>query len=83
MKSIAYIAENLLAPAAAQDLRECLEDAILSLEIFPERGPFAASDAMHIGLPAATGKTLCFDLSNTTRRKRGYIVTVRYTTSQF
>ena len=79
-----YIAENLLAPAAAQDLRECLEDAILSLEIFPERGAVRRIGRYaHCGYRQLLVKRYVLIYRILPEEKEVHLVTVRYTASQF
>ena len=79
-----YIAENLLEPDIAENMVARLEDAILSLESFPERGAIRK-----IGSYANQGYrqlfvknfTIVYRISE--EKGEVYIITVRYTPSSF
>ena len=79
-----YIAKNLMAQGTAENLLTSLEDAIFSLEQFPEREP-----VRRIGTYANQGYRQ-FSVKNYTiiyrvykERQEVHIVTVRYSQSQF
>lgn len=79
-----YIAKNLMAQGTAENLLTSLEDAILSLEQFPEREP-----VRRIGIYANQGYRQ-LSIKNYTiiyrvykERQEVHIVTVRYSRSQF
>lgn len=80
----AYIAETLLEPGTAQKLLDTLEEAILSLEILPDRGTIRK-----VGVYSGKGYRQLFVGSFTVVyridevQKQVIIVTVRYSKSQF
>ena len=79
-----YIAKNLMAQGTAENLRADLEDAIFSLEQFPERG-----SVRRIGAYANQGYRQLFVKNYTIiyrvykEKQEVHIVTVRYSPSQF
>ncbi len=80
----AYIAENLLEPAAAGRIIDELEKAILSLEQLPERGAIRRTGVY------AKGEYRQLFVKNYTviyrvrkEKKEVHIVTVRYASSSF
>ena len=79
-----YIAHNLLAPGTATNMADALEEAIYSLEDFPERGSIRQT-----GLYANQGYRQLFVKSYVIiyivlkDQRQVHIVTVRYAPSQF
>lgn len=80
----AYIAEQLSEPAVAARMIDALEEAIFSLEAFPERG-----SARRVGAYANQGYRQIFVKNYVIvyrvlkESKEVHIVTVRYAPSQF
>lgn len=79
-----YIANNLLEPIAAGNMIDALEEAIYSLETFPERGAvrrigvYANSDYRQLFV-----KNYVIVYRVHKDRKEVHIVTVRYAPSNF
>ncbi len=79
-----YIADNLSAPIAADNIINALEEAIYSLEVFPERGAIRK-----IGIYADSGyrqlfvKKYIIVYRVLKEQKEVHIVTVRYAPSNF
>ena len=79
-----YIAKNLMAQGTAENLLTSLEDAIFSLEQFPEREP-----VRRIGAYANQGYRQLFVKNYTIiyrvhkEKREVHIVTVRYSRSEF
>ena len=79
-----YIAKNLMAQGTAENLLASLEDAIFSLEQFPEREP-----VRRVGAYANRGYRQLFVKNYTViyrvhkEKREVHIVTVRYSRSQF
>lgn len=79
-----YIANNLLEPQIASNMIDALEEAIYSLETFPERGAIR-----RIGTYANSGYRQLFVKHYVIvyrvlkEKKEVHIVTVRYAPSQF
>ena len=80
----AYIAEQLSEPLVAERMLDTIEEAIFSLEIFPERG-----SVRRIGAYANQGYRQIFVKNYVIvyrvlrESKEVHIVTVRYAPSQF
>ncbi len=78
----AYIAGNLAAPEAAEKMIDSIEEAILSLETFPERGAvrktgiYAARDYKQLFVK---NYVIVYRIVE----KEVHIVTVRYSSSNF
>ncbi len=80
----AYIAENLLEPGTAQHMLEEMEKAILSLEQMPERGAIRRVGVYANGAYRQLFVKNYVLIYRVLRdRKEVYIVTVRYTPSNF
>lgn len=79
-----YIAKTLQEPGTAEKMATALEDAIYSLETFPERGSLRRT-----GIYANQGYRQLFVKNYVIvyrvqrKEKEVYIVTVRYAPSQF
>ncbi len=83
-KIYTYIANNLLAPATASKMISELENTILSLETYPERGAIRC-----VGIYANKGYRQLFYKNYTIiyrvlkEKKEVHIIMLRYTPSNF
>ena len=79
-----YIAETLLEPGTALNMIDELEEAIFSLEQFPERGAIRRTGAYANGnYRQLFVKNYCIIYRLMKKKKEVRIVTVRYTSSNF
>ena len=79
-----YIAESLFAPEAAKGIIDALEEAILSLELFPERGAIRrVGRYAHCGYRQLLVKNYILVYRVLLEEKEVHIVTARYAASQF
>ena len=79
-----YIAENLLEPGTALNMVDELENAIFSLEQFPERGAIRRGGAYANGdYRQLFVKNYVIIYRVLKQKKEVHIVTVRYTPSNF
>ena len=80
----AYIANALLEPGTAEKLIDTLEEEILSLEHFPERGaPRKTGAYANKGYRQLFVKNFTVVYRVNKKQKQVIVVTVRYSRSQF
>jgi len=80
----AYIAETLLEPGTAEKLLDALEEAVFSLESFPQRGaPRKMGAYANKGYRQLFVKNFTVVYRVNEKQKQVIVVTMKYSRSQF